>query len=516
MKYLFVLAILVFGMLYANGDLPPVTRDPSNQRLIYYHDYIKEHPPSELHVSKIYADRIDSSPNDVLVIVEERLYNSLSAVLDVYKDDLQDEGFKVTIITADGGTPEALKQVIINNDPAYVFMVGNLPIAWYEMDEFFDGKSDYTNFPIDLFYMDLNGTWADTDTNGMYDNHSGALEADISFGRISADKMTLPWEGNEQPTESEILINWFNKVHNYRKLPPRYDFESLVWIDDDWQYWGNEWSNDVGKAYKTRTTVYDTSQTTKTDYVSRIRASSNNKYEHLLFCCHSGPNGHAITYRGAYQWLYNRELKDIVPQIAFYNLFCCSIARYTESNYMAGWYAMQKTYGLLSIGSTKTGAMLEFNDFYTPLGEGKTFGESFKIWAIENMESGAGSQHESQSWFYGMTIIGDPTLKIAEHQNNFTGRMISSKVPFRFTLSVNPNPVRTEAVFKFNIRKPGLTEVNVYNILGKLVHRETINTRNSGLQNRIFKTGNMNPGRYQVLIKLDGEVLGSKGFIVLK
>lgn len=83
---------------------------------------------------------------------------------------------------------------------------------------------------------------------------------------------------------------------------------------------------------------------------------------------------------------------------------------------MGGWYIFETEYGLLSVGSTKTGAMLCFDDFYWPLGQGTTFGEAFLIWAQLNMETCA--EEYSRPWFYGMCVQGDPTLKVARFQDS--------------------------------------------------------------------------------------------------
>ena len=51
--------------------------------------------------------------------------------------------------------------------------------------------------------------------------------------------------------------------------------------------------------------------------------------------------------------------------------------------------------------------MLKFKNFYTPLGQGKTIGESLKIWWSGILND---DEHYRISWFYGMTIIGDPLI----------------------------------------------------------------------------------------------------------
>ena len=86
---------------------------------------------------------------------------------------------------------------------------------------------------------------------------------------------------------------------------------------------------------------------------------------------------------------------------------------------MGSWYLFQSTYGLLSVGSTKTGSMLCFFGFYEPLGNGASFGDAYLSWCINHIETCAGD--ESRPWFYGMTLLGDPTLKLSRFMLDHTG-----------------------------------------------------------------------------------------------
>jgi hypothetical protein len=131
----------------------------------------------------------------------------------------------------------------------------------------------------------------------------------------------------------------------------------------------------------------------------------NEGYEWIQICAHSSPWGHTFRVPGGYAGtVFNYELFVLNPSAIFYNLFACSGTRFVEENYSAGWYIFGDSYGLSIIGSTKSGSMLYFEDFYDRLGEGDDIGEAFKKWFIEWGE-------ESRYWFYGMNIIGDPTLK---------------------------------------------------------------------------------------------------------
>ncbi|HEC75927.1 MAG TPA: hypothetical protein ENI33_01550 [Thermoplasmatales archaeon] len=107
-------------------------------------------------------------------------------------------------------------------------------------------------------------------------------------------------------------------------------------------------------------------------------------------------------------WVFSEDIQNNDPPVLFYNLFACGPGRFTDENYLAGTYIFHTTYGLITIASSKSGSMLNFDDFTHPLGEGKSIGEAFKEWFV----SQAPYQQWEKEWYYGMVICGDPTLHI--------------------------------------------------------------------------------------------------------
>lgn len=130
-------------------------------------------------------------------------------------------------------------------------------------------------------------------------------------------------------------------------------------------------------------------------------------------CVHSSPTHHGFHATPSGGSLNSNYLKNTQPPKAnFYNLFSCGPGRFTTNNYLAGWYIFDKQgggqcEGLTAIASGKSGSMLSFEDFYKPLGEGKDIGAAYKEWWV-----GRGNNHEDWQikWFYGLTLLGDPTL----------------------------------------------------------------------------------------------------------
>jgi len=177
-----------------------------------------------------------------------------------------------------------------------------------------------------------------------------------------------------------------------------------MYVDDDWEPWASFWGQDLGLVYTDTTVISDPETTRALDYSNRLV----HNYEWIQVCAHSWPGGHSFKYNGGGSWdhIYNYEIYGIDPHATFYNLFACSAARFVETNYVGGWYVFVDTYGLAAVGSTKTGSMLGFDEFYGPLAQGKLLGEAFQDWfeAVGIYD---------QAWHYGMTLLGDPTLTIS-------------------------------------------------------------------------------------------------------
>ena len=107
-------------------------------------------------------------------------------------------------------------------------------------------------------------------------------------------------------------------------------------------------------------------------------------------------------------WLFSQTIQERDPPVSFYNLFCCGPGRFTDINYLAGSYIFNTTYGLITVASAKSGSMLNFQDFTFPLNQGKTLGDAFMEW----FDAQAPYQLWEKEWYYGMVLLGDPTLTV--------------------------------------------------------------------------------------------------------
>ena len=326
-----------------------------------------------------------------MVIVNTGLYPGIQTSLATYTADLVNDGYTVDLYQASGGTPTDLRNFIITNsiDVKGCVLVGDQPAAWFEYDN--------EQFPCDLFFMDLDGDWLDTDFNGIFDSHSsgsGDEGPEIFVGRIDASMM-----GGDEAANTN---DYFLKNHAYRTGGLYLPGHALTYTEDDWAMF-MDIRTDIKYAYSSYDDV-PAPATDRDDYVNnRIQDIG---YEFIQLACHSWDQGHAFT-RGGYAYYY--DITAAVPEAVFYNLFCCSSLDWTVSDFLGGSFIFNDSdRSLAVIGSTKSGSMLEFYAFYQPLGRYETFGESFRQW----FNYLAPYNGYEISWHFGMTVAGDPFLAL--------------------------------------------------------------------------------------------------------
>lgn len=386
--------------------------------ITHWPDYISGHPtgfdewraktgnpgPFKIELAAASATAQKNDLGIFCIFVNSSLYPQIQTSIDTYIADLNTDGYSVKLYQSSGGTVQDFRQFLIGeyNDGMVGFvLIGDFPVPWYETTCW----ESYDSFPIDLYYMDMDGVWTDTDSNGLFDLHTGDLGPEVWMGRLTASPMTL-----YGATEAGLINNYFVKNHSYRIGQHFLDNRGLAYIDDDWAYWAADWGGSLGMVYDSMVIVSDGAATIATDYEHRLTEN----YESILLCAHSWPNGHS--FKIGDEWIggdtYVQEVVTIDPIAHFYNMFACSNGRYVESDYMTGWYIFCNSHGLSCLGSAKTGSMLYFEYFYDPFSQGRTVGQAFYDWF--NTVAGWGFPQDDICWFYGMSLCGDPTLRHLE------------------------------------------------------------------------------------------------------
>lgn len=366
--------------------------------------------------SQQYEYYINSSNNPeldkILIIVSDDVYDNIPFYIIRYAHDIHNAYGCETLIYSvnDGGTYTDIKSLITSNSTnlnGCVF-IGDIVDAQYHLDTvtiFGKGYSAAT-WPCDLYYMDLNGVWTDSDHDGIFDGHTGLIMPEIFVGRISTY--------NYKADELDKLKDFFDKDHRYwlgqKKLNKKY---ALSFTEKDWYGW-DDWTTSVKNIYGNQ--YYDTIGNygfTLTNYKSAL---SNPKYEFIHMSCHSSSTIHrfirdigvridTVDYKISY-------FDTIAKKTVGYNLFCCSACNWTNTTLtkqcLGEMYIYDNSEAICVLGTTKTGGM-RFNDkFYKPLGNGKCIGQAHLDWWINhcNVLHNKVRKHR----YYGLCVLGDPLV----------------------------------------------------------------------------------------------------------
>ena len=354
--------------------------------------------PVQVHNSVARAHAQPQNDPFVYVLVNSTVYGSLSSTLLTYKHDLESDGFSVEIFLDFGNSAETIREFLQSeaetHEIAGVLLVGDVPYATYITKV---GDWNYT-YPCDLYYMDLDGTWIDSDSDGTYDEHSsgdGDLEPEIWTGRLYASTMT----GDEE----DLLVSYFDKNHRFRvgelTLPRR----ALAYVDEGFLYHIDSVNSTLRLIYGTEITLVTDPETTNATHYKKV-LNDTLGYEWLHLESHGNFKKHSFNTSEGWTDIFSSEIRSVNPHAFFYNLMACGTADYSRQDFIGGSYIFADTYGLLAVSSTKPGAMSNFFDFYGPISEGKCIGQAFKSWFEKNGEL-------SELYYYGLTILGDPTLR---------------------------------------------------------------------------------------------------------
>lgn len=379
--------------------------------------------PTLTSIQPAHAPSIEAENSLIIILVDSLIYNDTQLSVLRYKADIENSGVAARIYQMDelpSKTPEGVKSLLRQAMPdglVGAVLIGNIPSVLYEI-------SIHT-FPTDMFYMDLNGIWVDSDGNGVYDRHVGDIAPEIWIGRIKP-----PSNGEE----AALINNYFDKNHLYRngmfKIPW---WRALVYLDDNGVNWAGDAKSSLSHVATDIDVVTDPSTTSTTDYKRRLRDPSG--YPWLYLTSHGASDHHTFQIPGESgqpEWdanVYSSDYAAIDPNILFYLLVVCYAARHTEPEYLAGSIVFSKSRSLLAIGSTNLMFSMSFNEFFEALSQGQTIGAAFLEW-LERQSQQYYQRLERYGYqlrYYSLAIIGDPSLMLKRETRNISIRNVLVK-----------------------------------------------------------------------------------------
>ncbi len=351
----------------------------------------------------------------MLLVVENSLYPSIQTKLQRFVQDLQKEGWTVLVYRFGSGTAQSLRTYLRSRYKekgglAGALFIGDIPYIVYEMMQSWDNNKtrEYEDFPCDIYYMDVDGSWSDTLTdedvqpaNGKYDTRSGDIGLEIWVGRLQTSNLTC------LGTEAGTLNNYFEKNHLFRTGGLRTAPSALVYDDDDWSGMGTGDKSNLKKILSGVTAISSPEATTAADYKA-LRMPAN--LEFIYTRSHGWPGGHGY-YRNSkanFDSVFCADYLSIDPKALFYSFFVCSGCDYSAEDNLGGVAAFNQKSGLLAYGSAKTGGIWADDSFFDTLAEGYGFGAAFVEWfnAVQTAYPDT-----TPRWWYGMILIGDASLR---------------------------------------------------------------------------------------------------------
>ncbi len=472
----FLILLLIAGVY----DETPITRNLDTDYVPGTYSEYRESQPSytDLKVTSVSGP---TRGTQFLIVMEEYMSDSLdSALLVQWIADIEGEGLTCSSVEITYADPVEIRTWLSGlyaDGLEGVVFVGDIAAPWSCTVES-SARSNET-FPSDYFYMDLDGVWEDNwigypgigtaGQDSIYDGWSGDLYPEIYTGRITTSNIPL---GDEY----DLIEAYLTRLHEWR-LNGDPSPNGLCYVDDDWASWGNSYKAAMENLYDDVELVNQpTSATNGTDYrENRLPAG----YTWISPFVHSGPTVHqwspGPSTTAGHIWTDN-------PPSRFYNLFACSNCRFTSNWCMGCVYVFGTDTGLAAIGSTKSGAMLQFPQFYSPLGNGSSFGEAYQAWW--NYIIAGGFTQSEQYWHLGMVVIGDPTIAPAIHMLGIDDATPSQAPAIHF--SSNP------AMGTVTIASPGV--FSIHDMSGREIacgsHSETF----TGLQAGIYLVRAENQG----------------------
>jgi len=240
-----------------------------------YEEYLLRHP---LEVATFTAVQVvrNTAGADIAILIDATLYSQVTTSLSQYITDLEGDGLSVEVSTVSGGSPQDIKNWVTalfsEGTGGFVF-VGDITAAWAEVSG--------SQFPCDLFYMDLDGSWQDNNSDGIYEVHtagSGDMAPEVYIGRLYAHSLTYDSEAN-------MVDGYFAKTHAYRTYLLTQPWRGLEYVEEDWY----DMAVNLDLVYDDSVVRYDYGfHTTGSDYLDEMDLGQH----FVTVCAHSYSGGH--------------------------------------------------------------------------------------------------------------------------------------------------------------------------------------------------------------------------------
>lgn len=396
-----------------------------------FSEYIARHPYSNLDIyfEKEYNSR--SSSEKIFVIIDKIYYENADYTekLDRFALDLAYQGYNSSIYVINAGNPTDLRNFIIANSSNLkgVTFIGDIAAAWYEHENDINWHV-HAEWVSDLFYGDLNGSYSDSDGDGILDVFSGDIAPEIWISRFSPSTVMDDPYKEGLLYQKQQFIRYLDNTHKYFRGLLFYGNKAANMIGEDWDDSINV-LNRFNNLYESNVDLYiDNNHNANTLFYTL----HNSNYGAFYIDAHSDFKTQDYNY-GRTLWsieiLAGRAVIDDYANIFYFNiepsligLGACSASNFTalQGNnpsfgiaYLFSYKGkVQSVYGMTKTGNNDNDYMV-----YNNLSNNYYLGDAFIKWYrdIYNAYLPYSSWHYKEYWMSyngGSILLGNPLLKV--------------------------------------------------------------------------------------------------------
>lgn len=386
------------------------------------------------------------SRTTVAVIVEEQLACEIAPELEQYATDLAAQGIRAKRHVVAADTPPAGIRTLLATEVAGglagALLVGRVPAplanknviarAGGMLDE--APPSTYWHaHPCDLYYMNIQGRWEDTDGDGVLDRWEGDRRADIWVSRIRADTVAQAYGTRE----ADLVRRYLAKNHAYRTgqldLPSRRALVAWHTIDVlRSQTEASGWGCSSGLLYGPEVEVYGAlgDGLAAAEGYRRLMDDPEG-YELGVINCKTMFDYHSFDQGGQFPWDWVRNAEP--KRVLWYHMLTSEPGRHDQENYLAGIYLFSCAPTQVLFCGTQHSGVVAAPTLYPDLAAGLTFGGAFRNAVNYEVAHWGEAYFEYTSWAQGpdhrmqwrrghslpaAVLHGDGSLRLPGWQND--------------------------------------------------------------------------------------------------
>ena len=333
------------------------------------------------------------------IIVDEAIASDIEANLNRYVKDVESiygiEILQYNKTWSDSIHLRAFIQDLYNDfDIDGVILVGDLPYALWEFPW---GEI----CPLPFYYADMDGTFEDRDSNGIFDHYDPGLN--------EGPEIWVSWMRPDSDNVVSSLNDYLEKCHNYYCGNIRYQDKALVCIDKDWGGAVAPITADLLQLYPEVVSIGGPGISVSPEQYVRKYV---NWYEITDVWSHSSSSAHYFS--GGL--LPGSEIKLLSGGSKLTLIWGCHAGDFHETpvSNLAVSYVFDNSFGLASIAATRSIGIAYHEAVFHSLSSGRILGDAFFDWLTlvydESFIETRFPEDDVNRFMWDFILIGNPFM----------------------------------------------------------------------------------------------------------